>query len=172
MEAPNRDLTPNREGLAMKATPRMCPVPDCDRESGARTGKVGMCNAHYLRMLRHGRTGLKPRPVPTECSVPECIKVGNKAGMCGMHYQRMRTHGSTDLRPKRPPQPRASRPVPKRTPIDYKARLDACPIPPDLPGEDWRPVVGWEGLYEVSDLGRVRTIGRVAVCRDGRELGT
>ena len=23
--------------------------------------------------------------------------------------------------------------------------------------EEWRPVVGYEGLYEVSDLGRVRS---------------
>lgn len=27
--------------------------------------------------------------------------------------------------------------------------------------EEWRPVVGWEGLYEVSDLGRVRSIPRL-----------
>ena len=26
--------------------------------------------------------------------------------------------------------------------------------------EEWRPVVGYEGLYEVSNLGRVRSIGR------------
>lgn len=26
-----------------------------------------------------------------------------------------------------------------------------------LEGEEWRDVVGWEGLYEVSNLGRVRT---------------
>lgn len=29
-----------------------------------------------------------------------------------------------------------------------------------LPGEEWRPVLGWEGLYEVSDLGRVRSLSR------------
>lgn len=28
--------------------------------------------------------------------------------------------------------------------------------PSDLPGEQWRPIVGLEGQYEVSDLGRVR----------------
>lgn len=33
--------------------------------------------------------------------------------------------------------------------------------------EIWRPVVGWEGLYEVSDLGRVRSFGRVAKCGHG-----
>lgn len=27
--------------------------------------------------------------------------------------------------------------------------------------EEWRPVVGWEGLYEVSDMGRVRSVDRV-----------
>jgi hypothetical protein len=29
--------------------------------------------------------------------------------------------------------------------------------------ERWRPVVGYEGLYEVSDTGRVRSLGRVDV---------
>ena len=28
------------------------------------------------------------------------------------------------------------------------------------PIEEWRPVVGWEGLYEVSSMGRVRTLHR------------
>lgn len=31
--------------------------------------------------------------------------------------------------------------------------------------EQWRPVVGYEGLYEVSDQGRVRSLGRVAIRR-------
>jgi hypothetical protein len=26
------------------------------------------------------------------------------------------------------------------------------------PVEKWKPVVGYEGLYEVSDLGRVRSV--------------
>lgn len=29
--------------------------------------------------------------------------------------------------------------------------------------EQWKPIVGWEGLYEVSDLGRVRSLDRVWV---------
>lgn len=33
--------------------------------------------------------------------------------------------------------------------------------------EAWRPVVGWEGLYEVSDMGRVRSLPRVVRSRGG-----
>ena len=34
--------------------------------------------------------------------------------------------------------------------------------------EEWRPVVGWEGLYEVSDQGRVRSFDRTVHCKNGR----
>lgn len=30
--------------------------------------------------------------------------------------------------------------------------------------EEWRPVVGWEHLYEVSSLGRVRSLPRLIAC--------
>lgn len=30
--------------------------------------------------------------------------------------------------------------------------------------EEWRPVVGYEGLYEISSLGRVRSLTRVVTC--------
>lgn len=30
--------------------------------------------------------------------------------------------------------------------------------PPDLPGEEWRPIVGFESLYAVSNCGRVRLL--------------
>ena len=38
--------------------------------------------------------------------------------------------------------------------------------------EEWRPVVGFEGLYEVSDLGRVRSLERTvwSRTRDGKPL--
>lgn len=35
-------------------------------------------------------------------------------------------------------------------------------------GEEWRSVVGYEGYYEVSSLGRVRSVERVVVDKKGR----
>ena len=33
--------------------------------------------------------------------------------------------------------------------------------------EEWRPVKGFEGLYEVSNLGRVRSLDRIIKRRNG-----
>ena len=38
--------------------------------------------------------------------------------------------------------------------------------------EQWKPVVGYEGLYEVSDHGRVRSIERTVEFKDGRKPRT
>lgn len=38
----------------------------------------------------------------------------------------------------------------------------------DLPGENWLPVVGYEGRYEISDQGRVWSVPRTTVNSDGR----
>lgn len=37
--------------------------------------------------------------------------------------------------------------------------------------EEWRPVVGYEGLYEVSSLGRVRSLDRIVVFKSGPKKG-
>jgi len=34
------------------------------------------------------------------------------------------------------------------------------PKPIEIEGEEWRDVLGWEGLYEVSNMGRVRCLPR------------
>lgn len=31
--------------------------------------------------------------------------------------------------------------------------------------EQWKPVVGFEGFYEVSNLGRIRSVGRSMLCK-------
>lgn len=36
--------------------------------------------------------------------------------------------------------------------------------------EEWRPVLGYEGLYEVSDTGQVRSLGRSLVDKNGRKM--
>lgn len=39
----------------------------------------------------------------------------------------------------------------------------------DLDGEEWRAVVGYEGLYEISSLGRIRSLDRDVVNRNGQK---
>lgn len=34
--------------------------------------------------------------------------------------------------------------------------------------ETWKPIVGYEPYYEVSDMGRVRSLDRIVVCKDGK----
>lgn len=41
-----------------------------------------------------------------------------------------------------------------RTELDWRAAMQSTDV------ETWRPVVGFEGLYEVSDFGRVRSLER------------
>lgn len=38
-----------------------------------------------------------------------------------------------------------------------------------LEREEWRPVKGYEGLYEVSSFGRVRSLDRVVIANDGKK---
>ena len=54
--------------------------------------------------------------------------------------------------------------IPALTQIGACAVTESVTPPGTLPFEEperWLPVVGWEGLYEVSDLGRVRSIRRM-----------
>jgi len=64
------------------------------------------------------------------CSIPDCNAPHLARGYCIKHYQRWKKHGD---------------------PLPYR-------VQPSAPGEQWLPVVGYEGLYEVSNHGRVRRV--------------
>lgn len=38
--------------------------------------------------------------------------------------------------------------------------------------EEWRPVVGYEGFYEVSNLGQIRSLSRIVNCAIGAKRKT
>lgn len=77
------------------------------------------------------------------CSVEECDKKLYCRGWCIMHYRRWKRTGSLDVA------------LPN-------VETD------DLPDEVWRGVVGYEGQYEVSNFGRVRSLSRVFYDSIGR----
>jgi hypothetical protein len=45
--------------------------------------------------------------------------------------------------------------------------MDAEILDDTTPVEQWKPVVGWEGFYEVSDRGRVKSLARIITHVDG-----
>jgi len=38
----------------------------------------------------------------------------------------------------------------------------------DMPGEVWRDIPGWDGYYQVSNMGRAKSIGRILPARGGK----
>jgi hypothetical protein len=78
-----------------------------------------------------------------ECAINDCNRKNYGRGWCESHYNRYRRTGD---------------PVGSRVPD----------MPPDLPGERWLPIPGWEGYYSVSDMGRVRSEARAITHRDGK----
>lgn len=83
--------------------------------------------------------------------------------------------------------------LPRRDTMEVTTVLSQHTPSPTTQQEEWRPVVGYEGLYEVSTLGRVRRIAaamgtwpyrvlrpqadqkgyiRVCLCKDGRQRTT
>lgn len=36
--------------------------------------------------------------------------------------------------------------------------------------EIWKPIKGYEGLYEISNFGNVKSLDRLVICKDGRKL--
>ncbi len=66
------------------------------------------------------------------------------------------------------------------TPTRYASSVNGEPAPPPrrprqgdalYAREEWRDVPGYEGLYRVSDMGRVMTLSRRLVFRNGKQRG-
>jgi len=92
----------------------------------------GMCSTHYNRFLKYGDPLEPSHWRPKErgvCNVEGCNKPHYGRGLCGAHWRQMRKYGKI-------------LPPPNISP---------------LPNERWKDVVGFEGLYKVSDMGRVIT---------------
>lgn len=101
--------------------------------------------------LRHGTIETTPQGGPTPLrglthsldstkeglAIEGCTSKHEAKGLCNKHYLRSRT---------------------RRRPSAQDR---------DLSGEEWRPVVGYEGHYEVSDMGRVRSLTREVQHIDG-----
>lgn len=84
-------LTPSREGLAMKATPTLCSMPDCDKNAHART----WCQMHYRRWKTHGDPDLGAKIVRASvCQAGDCVKPVGGGGVCEMHRARMSRTGT------------------------------------------------------------------------------
>lgn len=111
-----------------------CAVDGCTKRVKSR----GWCAMHYKRFQRNGHLDrIRPERSPT-CTVPGCDQPHKARGFCHPHYNKLV----------------ATRPAALRQAV--------LPDPlPDNPGEEWRPVVGYEGIYEVSNVGRVRSVPRV-----------
>lgn len=83
------------------------------------------------------RHGDPADPPVRTCDIANCGRRHKANGMCSLHYSRTRTGNSVQ------------------------------PDVLDLPGEHWRLIPGYERFYEVSDLGRVRTVARPIGYRSG-----
>jgi hypothetical protein len=52
----------------------------------------------------------------------------------------------------------------------HRAKMEAKRIEiPKIDGEIWKPILGYEGLYEISNKARVKSLSRIVSCRNKYE---
>lgn len=114
------------------------------------------------------------------CSLDDCEAPRDSNGYCNSHAHRWRRYG--DPRGGGPSRSRHRRCLipgcdrrhwaQDRCRKHYRQwlRRQASPSYPLIDGEAWRPVVAYEGLYEVSDHGRVRRVAPASGTQAGRVL--
>jgi NUMOD4 motif/HNH endonuclease len=78
------------------------------------------------------------------CSVNGCERPHRARGWCSMHYKQWLSTGTVE---------------------DFSIGSSTVEA---LVGERWRPVRGYEGFYDVSDFGRVRSVDRIVTHRVGK----
>lgn len=156
-----------------------CSIASCDNPSRKR----GWCCSHYERWKAYGDPLGQPVPRPSQprktCSEDGCDKVAFGHGWCIKHYTRWRRNGD----------PSRYRGKPQNTCLvaDCNEAFDVSGLCarhweqqlrdrlprkvralPRVPSEEvWMPIPGYERAYEVSSLGRVRSVDRTIVCNNG-----
>lgn len=98
------------------------------------SGAAGRCYEHLGPGLTPNRKGLAMKATRV-CAAPQCDVPVLRRQWCTKHYQRWHQRGT----------------LVAKEPVSVDSR----------PGEEWRAVVGFEGLYEVSDHGRVKSLRHV-----------
>lgn len=122
-------------------TKSICSIENCERPV---TGR-GWCSMHYQRWLNHGDPLFLKQRRGT-CSVDGCDQRHGAKGLCHSHYNQQWYQDWSQAQP----------------PKLVKAQ------PPNWPAETWLPIPGFEGHYEVSNRGRIRSVPHVIHREDGR----
>lgn len=104
--------------------------------------------------------------MPKICSVEGCGRAAKGQRLCLKHYKRARRNGEIQLLPHH-----RGCSIEGCTNNHYanglcsrhyqRGRADFIAHVEDLPGEIWKDIEGFEGIYKISNLGRVKSLARV-----------